>query len=192
MAADIATYLPPNTLSGIVYLCGLLRTKAFGLTTPLAFKYGSVLRNPEASAEAVQAATLGFSNGIFDLQSEVDAGSELDLKSRRLRRWGVQSTWLGYGVHQTANHRSLVSSRDQDISSLYALGSEGFPVLVVHGAQDALVNPRAVIEESQKHFTNLRVVLIEDGGSHAVFHENPDEVMKNIGEFANEVWVNVR
>lgn len=190
--ADIASYLPPNTLSGVVYLCGLLHTKAYGLGTPLAFKYDTILMNPEATAEEVQVATLSFSDGIFDLQSEVDAASEVDLKTRRLRRWDVQSTWLGYGSHQTANHRHFVNFRDQDSSSLYTLGSQGFPALVVHGAQDALVNPRAMVEESRSCFTNLKVALIEDGGSHAVFYENPDEVMKHIGEFANEVWANVR
>lgn len=115
--ADIASYLPPNTLSGVVYLCGLLHTKAYGLGTPLAFKYGTILMNPEATAEEVQVATLSFSDGIFDLQSEVDAASEVDLKTRRLRRWDLARLRVASN-RKSSTLRQLSRPRQQ--LSLYA------------------------------------------------------------------------
>lgn len=73
VAADLSAHLPPNTLSEIVYLYGLLRANDFTLLTPLCQKECAVLFNPDASGVELRATALGFSDGIFDLQSEVDA-----------------------------------------------------------------------------------------------------------------------
>ena len=49
--------------------------------------------------------------------------------------------------------------------------------------------PRA--RQSKSRFTNLTIALIEEGGSHAVFHDNPIETMKHIGSFAKRTQKNV-
>lgn len=123
----------------------------------------AVLFNLEASGVEVQAAALSFSDGIFDLQSEVDDISEADLKGRRLHRWDVQSAWLGYTAYQTVHHHI-------DSSALNALGQEGFPVLVVQSIR--------TVSEAQKVFINLKIALM-DRIKHAPFHENPEEVMNH-------------
>ena len=90
--------------------------------------------------------------------------------------------------HQSAQTRVLVLDREQDSGPLLALGKKGFPVLVLHGTQDALIDGQITISIAREIFINLRVFEIAKGGSHVVFHWNPEAVMHRIGEFAHEVY----
>lgn len=186
-AVDIATHLPQDTLSGVVYLCSFIDTYTMpGVSTARCGEIFSVLINPEASFDAVQKATLDLGDAVFDLGTDLDTGSEADLKERRLRRWGVQNAWLGSTLYQTTQQRRLVASRAQDIGPLSKLGADGFPVLAVNGAQDALLNAQAITGQFKERFKNLKVVTIEKAGGHAPFHENHEEVMEHIGSFAKQ------
>ena len=142
------------------------------------------MTSSDSAPEDMREALLRFSDGVFDWESDCNPYIPSEARSRQLRRWDIQSTWLGYGSHQNVNHRSFVITREQDSKPLFALGENGFPVLVLHGTRDALVSADKVIEGAKSRFTNLTIALIEEGGSHAVFHDNPIEIMKHIGSFA--------
>lgn len=90
-----------------------------------------------------------------------------------------------------AIQRCCVATRKQDTQPLFDLGKKGFPVLIVHGTQDAIVLGDKFVGEGKKRFTNLTVAWIEEGGSHAPFYENPNLVMKHIGSFVKEVQTRV-
>lgn len=155
--------------------------------TPFAIEQVSVMLSTESTAEALRDATIRFSDAIFDYVSDCHPYSPADAHVRQLQRWDVQSTWLGYGVHQSTTHRYNVARRENDTGPLFALGKKGFPVLIVHGTRDAIVDSVKGIEEGKKHFTNLTVAMIEDGGHHAPFHDNPSLVMEHIGSFVKKV-----
>lgn len=189
-AADIIACLPEDTLSGIVYIASFFGMQFIPVfLLPFAVQQVSVMISAEASTEAQRDAILRFSDAIFDTYSDCNPYSPADAHVRQLRRWEVQSKWLGYGVHQSTADRNNVAMRQNDTGPLFALGKKGFPVLIVHGTGDAIVDPVKEVEEGKKYFTNLTVALIEpeDGGNHAPFHENPNLVMEHIGSFVKKV-----
>ena len=185
-AADVIAHLPPWSLSGIVYLGSFFSTENLGqYLTTLCVEKVQVLVSPESDADAIRANIVAFHDAIFDLLTDSNA-SEL----RRLDRWDIQSTWLGYAWNQTTADRRYVASRKQDPEPLFALGKTGFPVLVVHGNEDMLVSCENVVKEAKKHFTNLEVhIMTGSDGNHAPFYENPGEVMVHIGSFVKKIQV---
>ena len=190
VAADIAANLPSDTLSGIVYLSGLWALNYSNVvitnrsSTPV-----QILQNTTALPEDVRLATLNLTDDVFEKLKILETASNETLNARRLRRWEVQNTWIGYVEHQSAQTRVLVLEREQDSGPLLALGKEGFPVLVLHGTQDALIDGQIAISVARGVFNNLRVFEIAKGGSHVIFHWNPEAVMHHIGAFAHEVYM---
>ena len=187
-AADIVAHLPSTTLSGIVYLGSVFTTYHIGLcVTPFAQEKVTKLISSESSADDIQQTIVTLYDAIFDkISDDPDPAASL---SRRMDRWDTQSSWLGYSWHQTTENRKCVISRKQDSEPLFALGREGFPVLIVQGKDDRIVVCEKIVEEAKKHFTNLDVAIVNDGGNHAPFYGNPGEVMKHIGSFVKKVQV---
>ena len=189
-AADIVAHLPSTTLSGIVYLSSVFTTYHIGLCcTPFCLEKVTTLITSESKPEDIQHAMVTLYDAFFDTTS--DDPSPAASQTRRMDRWDTQSSWLGYSWHQTTEIRNHVVSREQDSTPLFALGKEGFPVLVIHGKEDKLVVCEKVVEEAKKHFTNLDIAIVADGGNHAPFYENPGEVMKHIGSFVKKVQVSM-
>ena len=187
LAADITAHLPPETLSGAVYIGSFFSTAHIPLyATSFASEQVVVMTSPDSTQQALKAAVITFSDGIFDPYSDCDPYSPEDARVRRMHRWDVQSTWLGYGVHQTSLDRAFVIARSQDTTRLFEMGKEGFPILILHGTQDALIRPEKLVEDAKEHFTNVKIALVENG-THAVFHENSSETMEHIGAFVEEV-----
>lgn len=187
VVVDITTYLPPDTLSGAVYLGSFFSVNHIPpYCTSFAKEQVAVMASPEATQEALRTAIVQFSDGIFDLYPDCVPYSPVDARARQLKRWDTQSAWLGYGVHQSTLDRGCVVGRSQDSTRLFELGKEGFPILILHGTQDALVRPEPIVKDAKEHFKNAKIALIE-GGTHAVFDDSPTEVMKHIGAFAEEV-----
>lgn len=183
IAVDVAEYLPADTLSGIVYVCSFLSVKQISdVSTPLADRHVESLIAPGAATEAVYESLLGFSDGMFELRSEYESASKADLLSRKKERWNVQSAWLGYAVHQTSAHRLFSSTRDQNTDPLLALGANGLPVLIMHGADDVLMDAKMATEGLKNNFKNSQVVLFK-GASHALHLDDKEKVMDNISEF---------
>ena len=189
MAADLAANLPSDMLSGFVYLSGLLALNYSSVVlTERSVAPVLALQNTTALPEDARLATLNFTDDVFEQLEILETASNETLNARRLRRWEVQNAWIGYVEHQSAQTRVLVLDRQQDSGPLLALGKEGFPVLVLHGTQDALIDGQITTSIAREIFNNLRVFEIAKGGSHVVFHWNPEAVMHRIGEFAHEVY----
>ena len=101
--------------------------------------------------------------------------------------WSLKCNWLGMAVHQSPVHRSFVVSRPQDPNGLHELGASGLPLLVLYGTQDKQVNGKAVAEEMQPYFKHLEVCAIERNGSHAVHHDNVEELLAAISKFVDSL-----
>lgn len=94
-------------------------------------------------------------------------------------------------AHQTPMHRRFILSRPQDPARLFELGKQGFPLLIVNGTEDQQVKGDAVVTEMKQYFKNLKICMIEKGGSHAIHYENEKEVMDSIVAFASEIVLKV-
>ena len=172
-----------------MYLGSFFTTQYIGqCVTPLGLEKVKALISPESDAGVVRWNMVTFYDAFFDMLSDDDSDLNAS-QTRRLNRWDIQSSWLGYAWNQTTANRNCVIQRKQDPGPLLALGKDGFPVLVVHGKEDKLVFCEKVVEEAKKIFTNLDVAVITDGGNHAPFYENPGEVMKDIGLFVKKIQV---
>ena len=100
--------------------------------------------------------------------------------------WETRCMLLGMSVLMSQNTRLLAASHEQDPTKLFELGKQGFPLLLVHGAHDGYMSGKKVFEELQPIFTNIKLKMIEKGGSHIVFLENPEEIMDSVLQFAND------
>lgn len=105
--------------------------------------------------------------------------------------WEMKCLWIGMAAHQTPMHRRFILSRPQDPARLFELGKQGFPLLIVNGTEDQQVKGDAVVTEMKQYFKNLKICMIEKGGSHAIHYENEKEVMDSIVAFASEIVLKV-
>lgn len=106
--------------------------------------------------------------------------------------WELKWKWSGMTTVQSPNVWLLLFARYQDPTALFKLGSDGFPLLIVHGKWDRQVNGQAVVEAMKPRFMNLDVCMTDEGGSHAVHVENEAKVMVSIKTFANKLFDLVR
>ncbi|THH06384.1 hypothetical protein EW145_g4122 [Phellinidium pouzarii] len=174
VAADIATHLPEDTISGIVYLAALPYIgpvmQRVGKPTVLGFLPGLFC---EDSVSMSVKTAVEFVDTLFIDPSAVP--------------WETKCLWIGMAACQTPAHRKFVLTRSQDPAKLLELGAKGLPLLVVNGTSDRQVDGAAVVSEMKPDFKNLEVAMIEKDGSHAVFYDNPDATMDPITKFAIKV-----
>lgn len=152
----------------------------------MADRHVEALIAPGATTQAVYESLLGFSDGMFELRSEYESASEAELLLKKMERWNAQSAWLGYAVHQTSAHRLLSCTRDQNTDSLLALGANGLPVLIMHGADDVLMDAKMATEGLKMNFKNSQVVILT-GASHALHLDDKGKVMESIAEFVRYI-----
>lgn len=176
--ADIATHLPFDTLAGAVYLVALLYIgpvmERVGTSTILGFLPGLTSEN---DATLFSGTATAFTDSLFAHPEDVP--------------WEMKCLWIGMAAHQTPMHRRFILSRLQDPARLFELGQQGFPLLIVNGTQDQQVKGDAVVAEMKQYFKNLKICMIEKGGSQAVHYENEKEVMNSIVAFASEIVLKV-
>ena len=178
VCADIAAYLPEGTLAGIVYLAGV---PYIGDIVPR-------IGTPEI---------LGMLPMLFDENSVTSfvtiARENVDslfLDATKIP-WELKCFWIGMLASQRPTHRKLALNRPQDPTPLFELAAKGLPLLILGGKYDRQVNHNKLVEEMRPHFKDMEVCLIEKGGSHAVFYENPDEIMERIMTFTRRVRAQV-
>ena len=174
---DIAAHLPPDTLSGIVYLGGL----------PFIGPIMGVIGTPVIN---------GFLPGLFTTEDvglstkmAIDLVDSLfvDPKAVSFRK---KYAWIGSSFLTTPQVKQLFLTRPQDPTKLHALGQTGFPLLIVSGKEDSQVMGEALAGEMKKTFTNVEVLIV-DGAGHAVLEDRPDVVLGRIASFATKVGAKV-
>lgn len=101
----------------------------------------------------------------------------------------MKSSWLGTSVLQAPVISSLVITREQDPTQVFEAGAQGFPLMVLHGTGDRLVEAKAILEYLRPKFTNLEECLIDS--SHTPFFDNQQETVDKLMEFALRVTVRI-
>ncbi|KAI0350900.1 alpha/beta-hydrolase [Trametes cingulata] len=100
----------------------------------------------------------------------------------------IRAAWLGVSMSQPPDVTRAVLSRQHDASKLLEIGRQGFPLMILAGSNDALVNSTAVVAELRRHFREAEVHVVE-GGSHALFVDKKDEFVKLLLVFVGRLAV---
>ncbi|KLO05439.1 alpha/beta-hydrolase [Schizopora paradoxa] len=174
--SDIAANLPSDTLFGSVYLGAVpsLGTSLANVVEPGALEVISLLADPTENSTVWEAAHTNFTTTLFLGPAN---GSDTP----------VETKWLWRGMMSAAPPFSyeLAISRDVNPNASFALGAEGFPLQVIVGTNDQIVNGPALVDVLQAHFTKLDVVTIQ-GGGHLTFFQNVQDVIDAITQFVSE------
>ncbi|KAH8113578.1 alpha/beta-hydrolase [Phellopilus nigrolimitatus] len=173
--ADIAAYLPANTIVGAVYLSALpyIGSVMSRVATPTISGFLYSLTCEESASRAVEA-TIKLTETCFTNSATIP--------------WETKCLWLGMSSYQTPTHRGFLLTRPQNPEKLMELGTQGLPLLVLHGTDDNIINGGAVVDEMKPHFKDLEVIMMK--GSHVLFYENTEEVMNRIANFMLRVRTN--
>ena len=100
----------------------------------------------------------------------------------------TKAAWLGRSVAQEPEATNGVFCRAQDATRLLDAGRRGLPLMVLVGAEDALVDSAAVVRELRRHFRNSEAHVVA-GGSHALFVDRRDEFVKHLLMFVGRLAV---
>ena len=100
--------------------------------------------------------------------------------------WETRALWVGAFFMQTPKDRVLAMSRPQDPTKLLEQAKNGLPLLIIGGREDRPIDTSVVVKEMESQFTKMKVVWIEEKGSHAMFYDNMEATMKAITDFMNE------
>ncbi len=174
--SDVAAHLPPNYLSGSVYLCGppFLGAKLYEVVHP---ECAAVL--PKLADETITAATYEDAMTKF-MGMMFSSASDVALETKLLWRGMMSSA-------PPVSYRFLLT-REVDTAPLYALGKKGYPLHYIIGTDEQTFHGPSLVAEVEPHFTNFSVLYIEKGG-HSEFYQNSQVVIDSITEFvSNNCW----
>lgn len=183
---DVTSHLSPDTLAGAVYLgaAPYMDPVFWGrICNPAALALVPGLISEESAAVVALQGPLGFTECCFQRRSDAPSAPGVLPTD-----WQTFCAWLGSAAQTFPNHRRWTVMRPQDPAKLFELTKAGtLPALFVHGTEDAVIIGEPMIEEMRPYFKRMEVKMIEKGGNHAVFHENPEEVMESIMSFVKSV-----
>ncbi|KAM5536148.1 hypothetical protein V8D89_010247 [Ganoderma adspersum] len=176
VVADICAHASPPPVAGVVFVAPLPFLGAamtYAVTPPLV----SVVQTLGVTRDA---AALGRAKTAF-----VDA-----LVAGPARRIpdATKAAWLGRSVAQEPEATNGVFCRAHDAARLLEAGRRGLPLMVLVGAEDALVDNAAVVRELRRHFRNSEAHVVA-GGSHALFVDRRDEFVKHLLMFVGRLAV---
>ncbi|KAJ6468325.1 alpha/beta-hydrolase [Mycena sanguinolenta] len=162
MSSHVLTYLPHDTLSGVIYLAGVPATSIIGqmAAPPLVAVLPGLISNESVSA--YQAAAAIFTERLF---SNPDAVS-----------YAVRCLHAGHSLSPEIMEFSL--TRPMNIDKLWEAGQAGLPLLVVQGTKDdhsRSGSAKGVDEIMRPHFKNYEIIWLE-GRGHALHSECSDEI----------------
>lgn len=98
----------------------------------------------------------------------------------------VKWAWLGATALQLPTIAQLLVARAQSAAKLYLAGSTGFPLMLLYGTADAVLQDDVITSQIAPHFINVEVYKIE-GGSHAMFYDNTTEFIRAVVGFARRI-----
>lgn len=93
---------------------------------------------------------------------------------------------LGSAVTQFPQVSTLLLARTQDPSAMYAAGRQGFPLLMIYGTNDKILQNEVIINATAPNFSKIQVKKIV-GASHAVFYEYKDAFLAALLDFVKSV-----
>ncbi|KAJ7199560.1 Alpha/Beta hydrolase protein [Mycena haematopus] len=177
VATDVVTHLPPDTLSGVIYLSGVPATSIVGemAPPPLAVALPALMSNESVSAYQVAAEV--FTETLF---SHPDAVS-----------YAVRCMHMGHSLTPEIMRFSV--SRPMNIDKLWEAGRAGLPLLSVQGTKDGHREggAKSIDEIMRPHFKHYESIWLE-GRGHALHSECPNEIIENLITFTKKVKGRVR
>ncbi|KAJ7131705.1 alpha/beta-hydrolase [Mycena crocata] len=172
VATDVVSHLPPDTLSGVIYLSGVPATSVVGqmAAPPLIVALPGLMSNESVSA--YQAAATIFTDRLFAHPEAVP--------------YAVRCLHTGHSL--TPEIMSLSLARPMVVENLWKAGQEGLPLLVVQGTLDGHRDggEKGVEEVMKPHFKNYEMIWLE-GRGHALHYECPNEIVDILITYTKKV-----
>ncbi|KAJ6549281.1 alpha/beta-hydrolase [Mycena vulgaris] len=175
VATDVTSYLPPATLSGVIYLAGVPCTGEL-LGEMVAPELADALPGllSADSVSGFQASTAIFTQHLFADPSTVP--------------YAVKCLYMGHSL--TPEIMAMSLNRPMDVQPLWKAGKDGLPLLVVQGTADAHRvehgSAKTAAAIMQPHFENFESVWLE-GRGHALHYECPEDVVRLLIKFTQRV-----
>jgi len=176
---EVICYLiSPNPIAGLVIIGALpvLVPEILGaVATPTVFSFQPGLAS--TTDVALSGSTkVNLVDALFSHPDKVD--------------FAVKTSWLGQTALQFPGFTGIALSRGQDPAKLFKAGRQGLPLLILHGTEDKIMSCDGAVSAMKPHFSDVSVHLIQ-GGSHALFFEHQEEVVKALVGFVNRVSAKV-
>ena len=194
---DIATHLPKDFLSGAIYLGGLPCTgqTLYDVATSKAIYHVAELTSADTSVSILRTRDNFFNACLFDPESTP---------------FSLRCMWVGIMGYSLPVGAKEALGREQKLEPLLELGrrgmvpagsmvecdqpdynkpgntATGFPLLIIQGREDLLINGEAAVNLVSPHFKNLEVHWLERCG-HTPQYERADDVAKLITNFVRRV-----
>lgn len=171
VAADIAAYLPQNTISGVFFLAAVAYADK-GLPLVATDEINSIV------------AALGTANDVAIYRAAVQLFVESCFVRPKSLPYAKRCMYAGHGL--SAEVLLFVMRRSQDPESLLEAGRAGLPLFVIYGSGDRHIKGDAVVDIMKPHFKDMTVRRVE-GGSHALHEEFADEVVEALLDFVGRI-----
>ncbi|VDB86522.1 unnamed protein product [Peniophora sp. CBMAI 1063] len=172
--ADIAAYLPPQSISGAVYLSALPYTSMVTRVVPKPVLETIRRFHRKDDAASFVSAKMPFINGCFAQADQVPAE--------------LRCLWAGGTLASTPHDLESAFNRPQDPTALLEIAQKGLlPLLVLHGDSDAIIEAKSLVREVEAMAWKGASIVLLEGVGHAPFYESTESVMTHIGELAKRV-----
>ncbi|KAJ7291606.1 alpha/beta-hydrolase [Mycena rebaudengoi] len=173
VATDIATHLPPATLSGVVYLAGVPCT-------------GEILGEMVAPGLAVALPGLLCKDDVSAFQMSSAIFTDRLFAQPETVPYKVKCLYLGHSLRPEIMELSL--NRPMDVQHFWKAGKDGLPLLVVQGTTDEhrAGSPKSAEDVLKPHFKNFESVWLENRG-HALHYECPEDIVQLLIRFTQKV-----
>jgi pimeloyl-ACP methyl ester carboxylesterase len=184
--ADIASYLPPDTLAGVAYLapCPFIGDIMLSMGTPFIL---SLLN------------TLATSDDALTQERSLDAFADACFKDPAAIDWRLRTSWRGMASFCGREQRRFVTTRAQDPTALFSLVSgksvhpatretvPALPTMVIIGKDDSQIFADKLETAMRQHFRDLDFVVLPNRG-HSIHVECEDDVMERVLAFGRRVF----
>ncbi|KAI0764552.1 alpha/beta-hydrolase [Trametes elegans] len=177
--ADAYAWITPGPISGVVLVAPLL---------PLSSRAGEMAQMATDRMRRVARALRSSQDAVMSARAKTELVQAVFAGSTRAVPDMLRSAWLGCSIAQPPDSTRRVLARQSDPAPLLEAGRQGLPLMVLVGAQDALVDGAAAVDTLRRHFLDVEAHVV-DGGCHALFFDRKDEFMKLLLVFVGRLAV---
>ena len=164
---DIACYLGPSYIAGVIYSGGGILSLALSIETI-----------PEAFLPLMEYALSTDANVIARFAPTFVDGCGAD---PAVLPWVVKLQWMGAFAAQPPEVRSWSFNRAQDVTK-WQKEARGWPVLLIQGASDTHCRADVLVKQAKDAYTDVTVHVLE-GVGHSPHLERADTVNRLLLQF---------
>ncbi|TEB19335.1 alpha/beta-hydrolase [Coprinellus micaceus] len=173
IAADVTTYIEPDTLAGVVYTAAL---PWLGVNQIVATEW----------VQSLIPGLLATNDSNLSISTRIEFGTQLFNHPEAVPT-DVLWSWIGSTILQPPSKFGFLMGRTQDTTKLFEAGGNGLPLLVINGGADKYIDGEKVLEVVDGHFKDLTVHTVKNG-SHAFFYEDQAEFVRELVKFGKRVF----